>query len=220
MPMFTEPTSRPIPPPATREAPTSARSKPVNAPSASSIITQTMPAITSSQLTQLPTERLLPLHAPRTIASVRLVFNDSSCSRKNCVALLQRNQTKSRNSFAFLLALFRSAPGLALRSLRHTLWFLKGGQFAAFLRGPARFIDLAAARDSQSIRGDIFRNGRTRGDVSAVTHADGRHQRRVAADENLVPNRSRILVKAVVIARDRACADVALRSDFRVTQVG
>src|SRR5258706_13301272 len=79
MPTFAEPVRSPIPPPTARAAPTSARSKPVIAPIASSMITQMMPAITSDQLTQLPTERLLPLHVPRTIASVRLEFNDSSC---------------------------------------------------------------------------------------------------------------------------------------------
>src|SRR2546425_3771643 len=79
MPTFADPVRSPIPPPTARAAPTSARSKPVIAPIASSMITQMMPAITSDQLTQLPTKRLLLLHVPRTIASVRLVFNDSSC---------------------------------------------------------------------------------------------------------------------------------------------
>src|SRR2546425_1047288 len=79
MPTFADPVRSPIPPPTANAAPTSARSKPVIAPIASSMITQMMPAITSDQLTQLPTARLLPLHVPRTIASVRLVFNDSSC---------------------------------------------------------------------------------------------------------------------------------------------
>src|SRR2546426_3996471 len=79
MPTFADPVRSPIPPPTARAAPTSARSKPVIAPIASSMITQTMPAITSDQLTQLPTKRLLLLHVPRTISSVRLVFTDSSC---------------------------------------------------------------------------------------------------------------------------------------------
>src|SRR5213079_2856794 len=38
-------------------------------------------------------------------------------------------------------------------------------------------------------------------------------------DKNLVPNRGRILVEAVVIAGNRARADVAFRSDLGVTQV-
>src|SRR2546425_11540894 len=79
MPTFADPVRSPIPPPTARAAPTSARSKPVIAPIASSMITQMMPAITSDQLTQLPTKRLLLLHVPRTISSVRLVFTDSSC---------------------------------------------------------------------------------------------------------------------------------------------
>src|SRR5712664_1982428 len=79
MPTFAEPARSPIPPPTARAAPTSARSKPVSAPRANSTITQMTPTITSNQFTQWPTERPLPLHVPRTIAFVRLVFNVSNC---------------------------------------------------------------------------------------------------------------------------------------------
>src|SRR5260370_13923918 len=107
----------------------------------------------------------------------------------------------------------------SLRFLRRLFWFLCGCQFAAFLRGPAGFVDLAATGNSQSVRRHVFRDGRTCGYVRAVTDAHGRHQGRVAADENFVSDRRRILVEAVVIAGNRARADVGLRSDLRVTQV-
>src|SRR5437879_2511462 len=126
---------------------------------------------------------------------------------------------ESRTSEELSFALFRSAPGLALRSLRRTLWFLKGGQFTAFLCGPAGFIDLAPAGNSQSIRRHVFRDGRTGSDVGAVAHAHRRDQRRIAADEHFAPDRGGMLMKAVVIAGDRAGADIALRSDLGIAEV-
>src|SRR5260370_13791170 len=125
----------------------------------------------------------------------------------------------SRASAKLSFALFRSTPRLALRFLRGFLWLLRGGQFAAFFCGPARFVDLATAGDSQSIGGDIFRNCRTRGDVCAIANAHGRDEGSIAADENFIPNRRRILVEAVVIAGNCARTDVAFRSDLRIAQV-
>src|SRR2546422_4257279 len=55
--------------------------------------------------------------------------------------------------------LFPFPGGLArLRFLCSRLlpWFLFGRQFAPALRGPACFISLTAARDSQGIRWDVF----------------------------------------------------------------
>src|SRR5690348_8214339 len=59
-PIFSDPVRRPIAPPMVSEPPTRARSNPVNAPSASSMMTQRIPPMTSSQFTQLPTGELLP----------------------------------------------------------------------------------------------------------------------------------------------------------------
>src|SRR5439155_14909412 len=82
-------------------------------PIASSMITQMMPAITNDQLTQLPTARLLPLHVPRTIASVRLVFNDSSCetaAEKIVKSPLHEGNQKRKRSY--LLRFFEARRGL------------------------------------------------------------------------------------------------------------
>src|SRR5260370_15502444 len=94
-----------------------------------------------------------------------------------------------------------------------------GGMFTAIFRGPARFVDLAAAGNSQSMRRHVFRNGRTCGDIRAVPDAHRRDEGCIAADKNFVPDRRRILMEAIIIAGNRARADVALRSDFRVAQV-
>src|SRR5260370_1568813 len=91
--------------------------------------------------------------------------------------------------------------------------------FTALFRGPARFVDLAAAGNSQSMRRHVFRNGRTCGDIRAVPDAHRRDEGCIAADKNFVPDRRRILMEAIIIAGNRARADVALRSDFRVAQV-
>src|SRR5712664_1809377 len=122
--------------------------------------------------------------------------------------------TLERKTLFSLLGRFAS-----LRFLRQLPWLLGSGQFAAFLRSPPGFVDLAAAGNSQSIRRHVFSNCRTCGDVCAVPDAHGRHQRGVAADEDFVPDRRWMLVEAVVIAGDRARADVALGSDLRVAQV-
>ena len=191
-----------MPPPTASDAPKSARSNPVSAPSASSMITQTMPPITSSQFTQLPTETLLPLHVPRTIAFRCVGFNDSW---RKCGNKLWLQLSCERRYFRFLL--FLAGPrgfDFFLRFVR----FLCGRQFAPLSRGPAGLVDLAAARDSQSVGRNIFRDRRTRGDVRAIADAHGRHQRGIAADENFVPDGRWIFVKAVVVAGDGAGPDV------------
>src|SRR5260370_18423665 len=121
---------------------------------------------------------------------------------------------QSRTSEKLSFALFRSTPRLALRFLRGFLWFFGGGQFAALLCRPARFVDLAAAGDSQSIGGDIFRDGRTCGGVRAITDAHGRDQGSVAAAENFAAHPGPLLVEAVVISRNHARAYIALASDL------
>src|SRR5439155_22567375 len=123
-----------------------------------------------------------------------------------------------RSGAETLLSLFDCFA--SLRFLRRFPSFLWGCQFTTPLRGPAWFVDLAPAGNSQAIRGHVFRDCRTRSDVRAVPDTHGRDQRRSAADENFVPDRRRILVEAVVIAGNRARADIALRSDLRIPQVG
>src|ERR1700687_2102188 len=121
----------PTAPPAARDAPTSARSNPVSAPRASSIITQTIPPITSTQFSQLPTERLLALYVPRTIALAIFVFNDVGVkSREENVALSLKCYFRF---FGFLrrfdLLLFDFFPGLASAASSRRFFAAQPGLF-------------------------------------------------------------------------------------------
>ena len=86
--------------------------------------------------------------------------------------------------------------------------------------GPAVLVLLAAARDARAPRGHVLRDRRPGGDVGARADADRRDQLRIAADEGAVVDDRRVLRRAVVVAGDRAGADVHLRADRRVAEVG
>ncbi len=75
--MFVEPKTSPTTPPATSEAPTSARSNPVMAPRASSAITQTKPMMSSNQFVKLLKAGNSFAYVPRTITSGGGRFNAS-----------------------------------------------------------------------------------------------------------------------------------------------
>src|SRR5260370_40249192 len=85
---------------------------------------------------------------------------------------------------------------------------------------PAWFISLPAARDGQSIRGHIVGDRGARRDVGAVADSHRGDQRGIRSDENFVPDGRRVLVKPVIVARDSARADVRLRADLGVAEVG
>ena len=51
-------------------------------------------------------------------------------------------------------------------------------------------------------------------------HANRRNQRRIAADENAIADRGRVLRRAVVVAGDRPRADIRISSHRRVAQIG
>ena len=57
-------------------------------------------------------------------------------------------------------------------------------------------------------------------DVGAFAHGHGRDELRVAADERALADGRRVLLEAVVVAEDRARADVGARADDAVAQVG
>src|SRR6267143_6111247 len=86
-----------------------------------------------------------------------------------------------------LFSLLRGCASLRLLFFRLFSWFIFGRQFAAFFRGPAGLIGLTAARDPQSVRGDIFCDCRTRRDVCPIADSNGCDQRRIAPDERFIP---------------------------------
>src|SRR6266403_6329837 len=119
--------------------------------------------------------------------------------------------------------LFPFPGGLArLRFLCSRLlpWFLFGRQFAPALRGPACFISLTAARDSQGIRWDVFGDRGTRRDIRPIADSNRRNQRGIASDKNFVADVRRKFVEAVVVAGNRTSADVCFRADLRNAEIG
>ena len=60
---------------------------------------------------------------------------------------------------------------------------------------------------------------RAGGDIGVLAHGDRRDERGVAADERAVFDDGPVLGGAVVIARDRARADVDLGADGRVAEI-
>ncbi len=88
-------------------------------------------------------------------------------------------------------------------------------------RNPARMLACCGRGDRQRARRHVLGDRRPGGDVRAVAHAHGRDELRVAADEHAgVPGVVSMLVRPVVVAGDRSGADVAVRTDRRVAQVG
>src|SRR5262245_53282591 len=63
-------------------------------------------------------------------------------------------------------------------------------------------------------------HGRAGADVGVVGDADGRDQLRVAADLHARADARAVLLEAVVVAGDGSGADVAVRADLTVAEVG
>src|SRR5439155_8522 len=66
----------------------------------------------------------------------------------------------------------------------------------------------------------VLRDGRGGADVGALADREEGHEARVGADERAVADRGRVLRDAVVVARDRAGADVDVGAHGRVADVG
>src|SRR6267378_2914169 len=118
-----------------------------------------------------------------------------------------------------LFSLLRGRASLRFLFFGVFPWLIFGRQFAAFFRGPAGLIGLAAARDPQSVRGDIFCDCRTRRDVCPIADSNGCDQRRIAPDERFIPYPCWIFVEAVVVAGDRAGANVRFRAGLGIAEI-
>ena len=86
--------------------------------------------------------------------------------------------------------------------------------------GPARLVLLAAAGDRQRVGRHVLGDDAARGDIGAVADRHRRDQRAVRADEGARADLGVVLVEAVVVAGDRAGADVGARADMRVADIG
>src|ERR1700687_4071231 len=93
--------------------------------------------------------------------------------------------------------------------------------FLRFALGPrpALFDALSRTPERQRIRRHVFCDAARRRDIGAAPNLYRRHQRRIAADEHAIFDHCLMFVHAVVIAGDRARADVYAFSDFRVAEI-
>src|SRR5258705_9194469 len=200
---------RPIIPPAASDAPTSAKSNPVNAPSASSAATQSTPTITSSQFTQLPTRTPQGGHVQRTITLRKTRFNVS------CEGSGKENSARTNLVRIDSPALAAFLPGFSFRRFPVS----SRGKFAASFHRPAFFVDLVAARNTQRFRRNIFADCRARGDVRPITDFHRCDQHRIAADKNAIADPGLMFIYAIVVAGDGTRADVGLRSEPGIANI-
>src|SRR5262249_2311904 len=87
-------------------------------------------------------------------------------------------------------------------------------------RLPARNRSLLRPRHGELARGRVLGDRRAGADVGALGDAHRRDQRRIRADEAAVLDHRFALVHAIVVAGDRARANVHAGADFRVADVG
>ena len=110
-------------------------------------------------------------------------------------------------------------PDDADNSAHRYLGRLPGHPLAEAL-GPAGDALLLAALDRQAVGLDVLGDHRSGADDRAVADRHRRDQARVGADERPRADHRPILAEAVIIAGDRARADVGARADLGVADVG
>ena len=84
---------------------------------------------------------------------------------------------------------------------------------------PPVLVHLPSARDRQRLIGHIVGDRRAGGHIGALADRDRRDELRVAANEGAVADDGLVLLLAVVVAGDRAGADVDVLADRRVSQI-
>src|ERR671915_1760116 len=97
---------------------------------------------------------------------------------------------------------------------------LAPGHENAELGSPAFAHLLRAAFERQGVGRHIVGDHAARADISAGADAHGRDERRVRADEGAGPDLRGVLAVSVIVAEDRAGADVGAVADAPVTQIG
>ncbi len=86
-------------------------------------------------------------------------------------------------------------------------------------RRPSRVWWFGGAAQGQGAVGDVFGDAAAGGDVGAGADGDGGDEGGVGADEGAVADGGEVLVDAVVVAGDGACADVDAGADDGVAEV-
>ena len=108
------------------------------------------------------------------------------------------------------LAIYLTSGGFA-RPLRHHF---------TELRGPARPLFLLVALQRQRTASHILGDDAAGADIGAVADLDRGDQRRIRADERARADVRVVLVEAVVVAKDRARADVGAGADAAIAEIG
>src|SRR5215831_1537090 len=93
-------------------------------------------------------------------------------------------------------------------------------ELLAQLRGAPRLVDLARPRDRQRILRHVLGDDAAGRDISAIADRNRRDQSRVRPDKHVVADDGPVLVEAVVIAGDRAGADIRAGADLAVAEIG
>src|SRR3954454_19748401 len=114
----------------------------------------------------------------------------SPCSRRSCASLNRG----------------RLLRGLARHSFAEALC-------------PASDAFLLAPPDGEHIRFNVLVDDRAGADDGSVAHDDGGNEGGIGTDEGALANHGLIFRKAVVIAGDRACADVGSRTDRGIAYI-
>ena len=79
---------------------------------------------------------------------------------------------------------------------------------------------LAASGDSETVRRHVIRDDGAGAHERSVADGDRGHKEGVRADERALADHGPVLAVSVVVARDGAGADVDLRPDARVAEIG
>src|SRR5262249_30582645 len=85
--------------------------------------------------------------------------------------------------------------------------------------GPAGPHLLLGAHDGKGLSLDVAGNDAAGADVGAIADLDGRHQGGVGTDKRAVADIGKVLVEAIVIAKNRARTDVGTRTDAPIADV-
>ena len=111
----------------------------------------------------------------------------------------------------------RFSDGRCIRRCR-TLFFVSF-HLPALLLGPAFAHAFLAVVEYQRSRGNVMAHRARGSDVNVVAQGDRRHQSGIAADLHAVADRRLIFLEAVVVARDRAGANVGVAADGHVAEI-
>ena len=81
------------------------------------------------------------------------------------------------------------------------------------------FVDLFASADRQRAARNVACNRRARGDYDVVGYPHGRYKLRVRADKDVFADYRFVFFLAVVVARNRAAADIAALIDLAIPKI-